>query len=250
MKSKRAFTLVELLVVIGIIAVLIGVLIPTLSAARASAMDTQCRSQLRQLYLAQQLYAAANRDRMAPVVHAGMPSPYASGARSWRDALAETLRTNNQSIDRIFECPRRPDEAVNTYGLNSAIAMPQWGLRMSKRTDATRTQIDYTGVAAEKPFSQLILFADKGASSDDMLRSSDGFAFIIEPTQWGIWNAWEQWVRHSPLGTFRHRGAKANAVFMDGHVEAVRDELRLQSGHWYFGQEPEGIKLIGAGCCQ
>lgn len=249
-RRPNAFTLVELLVVIAIVSILIAVLVPTLASARSASVDLQCKTRLRQLYQAQQLYAAQNRDRMAPPVFDGLPSPFANGERSWRDALQASLRIGSHAGEDLFECPARPDESANTYGLNTAITMPQWSLRLSKRTDPTRKQIDYNaGNAAERPFSQLILFADKGSSTDSMLRSSDGYSYISETTQYGTFPVWEQWVRHTPLGTLRHRGQRANAVFMDGHVDSVRDELRIQSGHWYFGQEPEGIKLIGAGCC-
>jgi prepilin-type N-terminal cleavage/methylation domain-containing protein len=62
---QSGFTLVELLVVIGIIALLIAILMPALSKARAASQETVCMNNLRQLCLGMHLYADSNQGFMA-----------------------------------------------------------------------------------------------------------------------------------------------------------------------------------------
>ena len=76
-RRRCAFTLVELLVVIGIIAILVGILLPTLSRARESANKTACLSNIRELGNAFRLYAAGNKDAI-PIGCVGVSDPVSS----------------------------------------------------------------------------------------------------------------------------------------------------------------------------
>lgn len=95
--TRSAFTLVELLVVISIIAILMSLLLPAVQAARASARNVQCKNNLHNIGIAYRNYAQQRR------------SVRSLQANSWMGALRPFLE--NQSSTYI--CPEGHDESEN-----------------------------------------------------------------------------------------------------------------------------------------
>jgi len=112
MSSRRGFTLVELLVVIGIIALLISMLLPSLRKARIAAQRIACASNLRQVFMASMQYRTAFRG-LTPVYVGG-------GGHAWQELLNPYLtRLPEAIVSPVFKCPSSrfaQDFNAVTYG--------------------------------------------------------------------------------------------------------------------------------------
>lgn len=103
--SLRGFTIIELLVVIAIISLLIGIIGPTLSAARRHAERATCAAHLREVGLALRSYLDGNEEKL-PYASA-MPSigPFPLPLKGKPIYIAKVLSPDTGGQVQIFQCP-------------------------------------------------------------------------------------------------------------------------------------------------
>lgn len=117
--ARPAFSLVELLIVIAVIALLLAILLPALGKARSTAMRVKCSGNLKQIDLAMHLYLAAN-NQTYPCAQDPLPEGYWLWmGRGWRSYikpyLGGNIDVNNPSV---LLCPADRTDAAK-YQLTS-----------------------------------------------------------------------------------------------------------------------------------
>jgi prepilin-type N-terminal cleavage/methylation domain-containing protein len=105
--SGAAFTLVEMLVVIGVIGILAALLLPALSAAKSKGREVRCLNNVRQLAMAGTLYANDFDKGVSYTDELGKPR----GSDIW---LAQ-LSKDYANVDAVRLCPMASQVATNTY---------------------------------------------------------------------------------------------------------------------------------------
>jgi prepilin-type processing-associated H-X9-DG protein len=149
---RKGFSMIELVIVIGIIMIVMGLLVPAISRARNQAIALKCQAQLQQIGQALEMYASENQGAVFPL---GGPFSTVPNSHSWPAMLFGTLNSP------IVVCPTSNGEDWVSYQLNFAL---YWeGIRLGA---ANRQQVSSSNivVAGENPVGGNELVSDWGVS--------------------------------------------------------------------------------------
>ncbi|MCC7350908.1 MAG: type II secretion system protein [Phycisphaerales bacterium] len=233
MKSSRhGFTLVELLVVVGIIALLISMLLPALNKARRAAMKTQCLSNLRQISTAVYLYLNDNKGIFpGGEIYKADGSVFKRTQMGWvgKRGLAalgyDHLAANDRPLNRYLgghfapddpvEIAHCPEDNANTFGGTSLYdsAGTSYGANVVFEGTISGADDPWRGVNQNKVRqpSRMVMIADEGAFYP-------GWSGDLTQRQF-------YWHSRDPMW---------NVAFVDGHAATVRIDRIFSDSDYTF----------------
>jgi prepilin-type N-terminal cleavage/methylation domain-containing protein/prepilin-type processing-associated H-X9-DG protein len=246
--KARGFTLVELLVVIGIIALLVGILFPALNRAREAARTTQCLSNLRQIGLASLAYSAQYKNYTVPgyadvgVSVTGVTDAdaenYATVLVNDKFTVAPTLYDLNDAVSgepSIFRCPSGTEDFLFNQFSTAAGSAPTPANRTEGLTfRPLRTKSKSTGIIIDTWYGWNCVTLNfntmtapcrrlpaSGAGTDYRLtkmndiRDSSRMVFLFDGMYMNIHNDGDRLsARHGGISKPR----LTNILFFDGHA--------------------------------
>jgi len=248
--TRRGLTLIELVVVLGIIALVMALLLPAVMSARTSARQVQCLSNLHQMSLAFLLYYDTWQC---------YPPHQIILAQNNRNRWFNTFGTEIMKDFAVMydpEVPRRPPGRNAAYGYNYKYLGSARNNSFSPTHPFERFPVrriesaSYTiafgcsdGTGVEEPYEPIP--ADQATSSlpGAVRRQRIGnHAYVLDPTYIPVWslNQTEPYADGNAASFLapRHRG-RANIVFVDGHAESREPApLYRDNAYWNgFGAE-------------
>jgi prepilin-type N-terminal cleavage/methylation domain-containing protein/prepilin-type processing-associated H-X9-DG protein len=204
--KRKAFTLVEVLVVVSIIALLIAILLPNLRKAREQAKRTVCGCNMRSLMLAVQTYAMTNGDRLitAGLAHGGSVDEQAA----WINTLEKDF--GNKLVAR---CPS--DKSDYWKKPWPGTTPPQF-----RRASYATTYYTVKPIAGKGPYERMTQFRRPSSTVLFVELVEKGEYVVadhVHPENW-----WQDPERQSKEQLQRERHLKAaNYAFIDTHVDVL-----------------------------